>query len=179
MRSSDVKKLCPTRKKNGQFFFFPFLPTCRKTWIFLFKKWIKTMKFVYFLFLAPIRRFLSVCLSVCLCNYSDWIIIHISASNAVSPIVHVTCADHKVGSLPKSNCIFLSFPPMWARQKILFFIFFLRRGPKDPCWSLSTKQYTECGLILENLYCNLLIIMPTQMLLEYHYLFMISRVIKY
>ncbi len=48
MRSSNVKKLCPTRKKKEQFSFF-FLRRSSKTWIFLLKQWINSMKFVYFL----------------------------------------------------------------------------------------------------------------------------------
>ncbi len=48
-RSSDVKKLCPTRKKNGQFnFFYFFLRHARKTMIFLLRKWLNHREFVYF-----------------------------------------------------------------------------------------------------------------------------------
>ncbi len=33
-------------------------------------------------------------------------------------------------------------------ERIFYFLFFfLRRGQKDPCRTLSTKQYTECRLI--------------------------------
>ena len=48
-RSSHVKKLCPTRKKNGRFsiFLYFFLQRARKTIIFLLNTWINYREFVY------------------------------------------------------------------------------------------------------------------------------------
>ncbi len=45
-RSSDVNKLCPTRKKINNSGFFP--PTCKRNNNIFIKKWVNHREFVYF-----------------------------------------------------------------------------------------------------------------------------------
>ncbi len=99
-RSSDVVKLCPTRKKTWHFvfiFFFP--PTWPKNQGIFSRKLYKSL----------------------------W---------------NLLIFTHK------SNfwTFFYFFLRPGAKRKFLFLFFSLRQRIKDPCWSSSTKQYSECGL---------------------------------